>query len=72
VADEVIPVLPVAKQLRCGDADPVGGTIDVAGDWPLRLFLVPLETDVVCLRRVDDQVVDLRKRRELVLESVIC
>jgi hypothetical protein len=70
-ADEVVPVLLIAERLRRGDADPLGRVRDVAEYGPLRLFLIPLETDAVCLGCVDDQVVDLHKRCELVLESVI-
>ena len=70
-ADKVVPVLLIAERLRRGDADPLGRVVDVAEYGPLRPSLIPLETDAVCLGRVNDQVVDLRKRCELVLESVI-
>jgi hypothetical protein len=66
-----VAVLLVTERPRCGDADPIRSVLDVAEDGALRPCLVPLEADTVCLRRVDDQIIYLHKRRELVLEGII-
>jgi hypothetical protein len=53
-ADKVVLVLLVAERPCCRDIDPVKSVLDITEDRPLCLYLVPLETDIVGLRRVDD------------------
>jgi hypothetical protein len=65
-----VPVLLVAEGPCCRDVDPIRGFLDITEDWPLCLLLVPLKTDTV-LARQDNQVIDLCKRRKLVLEGVV-
>jgi hypothetical protein len=45
--------------------------LDIAEDGPLRPLLIPLQKDAIRAAR-DDELINLRERREPILERVVC
>lgn len=66
----MLPMLHILEGFGLGGRGPVLSILDIAKDRSPRLVLVPLQPDAVCVAR-DNQVVDLRERRKLVLEGII-
>jgi hypothetical protein len=63
-------MLRILQRFSLGDAGPIRSILDIAKDRSPRPVVVPLQPDAVRIAR-DNQVVDLRERRKLVLEGII-